>query len=165
MPWRTRSVDDIEAIVRPCGLGKSKARDISACMKILKEKYGGKVPDDFDELLALPGVGPQERQPDHGRCSSAKPAIVTDTHCIRLVQPHRSGGWHQRTQEGGDGSLEDYPPGGGQRLLPSPGHARAGRLHRQNRSPLRPLLSFRHLQKKDLTEMMRCRNEGFENKW
>lgn len=37
-------VEDIERIVRPCGLGKSKARDISACMKILKEKYQGKFP-------------------------------------------------------------------------------------------------------------------------
>ena len=43
--------EEIEAIVRPCGLGKSKARDISACMKILKEQYGGKVPADFDALL------------------------------------------------------------------------------------------------------------------
>ncbi len=34
--------EEIEAIVKPCGLGKSKARDISACMKILKEQYGGK---------------------------------------------------------------------------------------------------------------------------
>ena len=50
-------VDEIEEIVRPCGLGKSKARDISACMKILKDTYGGKVPDDFNKLLALPGVG------------------------------------------------------------------------------------------------------------
>ena len=50
-------VSDIEEIVRPCGLGKSKARDISACMKILREQYGGKVPDDFDALLKLPGVG------------------------------------------------------------------------------------------------------------
>ena len=49
--------EDIEAIVHPCGLGKSKARDISACMRILRDKYDGKVPDDFDELLALPGVG------------------------------------------------------------------------------------------------------------
>ena len=40
--------EDIERIVRPCGLGKSKARDISACMKILKEEYEGKVPRDFD---------------------------------------------------------------------------------------------------------------------
>ena len=44
-------VNDIEEIVRPCGLGKSKARDISACMKILHEEYGDKVPDDFDALL------------------------------------------------------------------------------------------------------------------
>ena len=50
-------VDDIERIVRPCGLGKSKARDISACMKILKEEYDGKIPRDFNALLKLPGVG------------------------------------------------------------------------------------------------------------
>lgn len=37
-------VDDIEQIVRPCGLGRSKARDISACMKMLRDEYGGKVP-------------------------------------------------------------------------------------------------------------------------
>ena len=49
--------EDIEAIVKPCGLGRSKARDISACMKILQEEYDGKVPDDFQKLLALPGVG------------------------------------------------------------------------------------------------------------
>lgn len=50
-------VDEIEAIVRPCGLGKSKARDISACMKILRDKYDCQIPKTFDELLALPGVG------------------------------------------------------------------------------------------------------------
>lgn len=49
--------EEIEAIVRPCGLGKSKARDISACMKILRDQYDGMVPDDFDALLKLPGVG------------------------------------------------------------------------------------------------------------
>ena len=50
-------VDDIEAIVRPCGLGRSKARDISACMKMLRDAYNCNVPEDFDELLKLPGVG------------------------------------------------------------------------------------------------------------
>ena len=50
-------VDDIEEIVRPCGLGRSKARDISDCMKMIRDEYGGKVPDDFDALLKLPGVG------------------------------------------------------------------------------------------------------------
>ena len=77
-------VDEIEKIVHPCGLGKSKARDISACMKILKEKYDGKVPDDFDALLALPGVGRKSANLIMGDVFG-KPAIVTDTHCIRLV--------------------------------------------------------------------------------
>lgn len=77
------SVDDIEEIVRPCGLGKSKARDISACMKLLHEKYHDKVPDDFDALLALPGVGRKSANLIMGDVFG-KPAIVTDTHCIRL---------------------------------------------------------------------------------
>ena len=53
--------EEIEAIVKPCGLGRSKARDISACMRILRDKYDCQVPTTF-----------------------GKPAIVTDTHCIRL---------------------------------------------------------------------------------
>lgn len=77
-------VEDIEAIVKPCGLGHSKARDISACMKQLREQYGGKVPDDFDALLALPGVGRKSANLIMGDVFG-KPAIVTDTHCIRLV--------------------------------------------------------------------------------
>ena len=77
-------VEDIENIVRPCGLGKSKARDLSACMKILKEEYDGKVPDDFDALLKLPGVGRKSANLIMGDVFG-KPAIVTDTHCIRLT--------------------------------------------------------------------------------
>ena len=76
--------EEIEEIVRPCGLGKSKARDISACMRILDEQYGGKVPDDFDALLKLPGVGRKSANLIMGDVFG-KPAIVTDTHCIRLV--------------------------------------------------------------------------------
>ena len=76
-------VEDIEEIVRPCGLGKSKARDISACMKMLRDEYGGKVPDDFDALLKLPGVGRKSANLIMGDVFG-KPAIVTDTHCIRL---------------------------------------------------------------------------------
>lgn len=75
--------EEIEEIVRPCGLGKSKARDISACMRMLKEKYGGKVPDNFDELLKLPGVGRKSANLIMGDVFG-KPAMVTDTHCIRL---------------------------------------------------------------------------------
>ena len=77
-------VSDIEDIVRPCGLGKSKARDISACMKMLRDDYDCKVPDDFNELLKLPGVGRKSANLIMGDVFK-KPAIVTDTHCIRLV--------------------------------------------------------------------------------
>lgn len=77
-------VEEIEKIVKPCGLGHSKARDISACMKILQEQYDGKVPEDFDALLGLPGVGRKSANLIMGDVFG-KPAIVTDTHCIRLV--------------------------------------------------------------------------------
>ena len=76
-------VSDIEAIVRPCGLGPSKARDISACMRMLRDEYGGKVPEDFNELLKLPGVGRKSANLVMGDVFG-RPAIVTDTHCIRL---------------------------------------------------------------------------------
>ena len=76
--------EEIEEFVRPCGLGRSKARDISACMKILRDEYNGKVPGDFDALLKLPGVGRKSANLIMGDVFG-KPAIVTDTHCIRLV--------------------------------------------------------------------------------
>lgn len=78
------SPEEIEQIVKPCGLGKSKARDISACMKMLRDEYGGRVPDDFNALLKLPGVGRKSANLIMGDVFG-KPAIVTDTHCIRLV--------------------------------------------------------------------------------
>lgn len=75
--------EQIEAIVRPCGLGRSKARDISACMRMLRDTYGGQVPNDFDALLSLPGVGRKSANLIMGDVFG-QPAIVTDTHCIRL---------------------------------------------------------------------------------
>ena len=75
--------EDIEAIVKPCGLGRSKARDISRCMRKLRDEYGCKVPDDFDALLSLPGVGRKSANLIMGDVFG-KPAVVTDTHCIRL---------------------------------------------------------------------------------
>ena len=77
-------VDKIEEIVRPCGLGRSKAKDISACMKVLRDKYDCQVPRTFDELLALPGVGRKSANLIMGDVFG-EPAIVTDTHCIRLT--------------------------------------------------------------------------------
>ena len=73
--------DEVEIVG---GLGKSKARDISACMKMLRDEYDGKVPDDFNALLKLPGVGRKSANLIMGDVFG-KPAIVTDTHCIRLT--------------------------------------------------------------------------------
>ena len=76
--------EEIEAIVKPCGLGRSKARDISLCMRKLRDEYDCQIPDDFDALLGLPGVGRKSANLIMGDVFG-KPAIVTDTHCIRLV--------------------------------------------------------------------------------
>ena len=75
-------VEEIEAIVKPCG--RSKARDISACMKMLRDQFDSRVPDNFDALLSLPGVGRKSANLIMGDVFG-KPAMVTDTHCIRLV--------------------------------------------------------------------------------
>lgn len=75
--------EEIEAIVKRCGLGHSKARDISACMRVLRDQYNCQVPTTFDELLKLPGVGRKSANLIMGDVFG-KPAIVTDTHCIRL---------------------------------------------------------------------------------
>ena len=75
--------EDIGAIVKRCGLGRSKARDSSLCMRKLRDEYDCKVPDDFDALLSLPGVGRKSANLIMGDVFG-KPAIVTDTHCIRL---------------------------------------------------------------------------------
>ena len=76
--------EDIEAIVRPCGLGKSKARDISACMRILHEQYQDKVPEDFNALLKLPGVG---RKPANVVLSVGfgHQRLAVDTHVFRVA--------------------------------------------------------------------------------
>ena len=76
-------VEEVEKIVRPCGLGKSKARDICACMKILKEEYQGKVPDDFQALLKLPGVGRKTANVIRGNIFH-EPSVVVDTHVKRI---------------------------------------------------------------------------------
>ena len=76
--------EEIEAIVKPCGLGRSKARDISACMRKLRDEYGGKVPQAMEDLLRLPGVGRKSANLIRGDIFHL-PAVVADTHCIRMA--------------------------------------------------------------------------------
>lgn len=76
-------VDDVISIVKPCGLGNTKGKDIvGICQKLLSE-YGGQVPDTMEQLLTLPGVGRKTANLVLGDVYH-KPAIVTDTHLIRI---------------------------------------------------------------------------------
>lgn len=77
-------LEDITEIVRPCGLGNSKARDIKRCMTMLRDKYNGIVPDTMEELLKLPGVGRKSANLVLGDIYG-QPAVVADTHCIRIA--------------------------------------------------------------------------------
>lgn len=75
--------EEIEEVVRPCGLGRTKARDLHAAAQYLLDTHGGKVPNTMEELLKIPGVGRKTANLILGDLYG-KPAIVTDTHCIRL---------------------------------------------------------------------------------
>lgn len=78
------SPDDVGEYIRSCGLYKTKARDIVAMCRMLKEEYGGVIPDTVEELTKLPGVG---RKTANLVCGDVygKPAVVADTHCIRIT--------------------------------------------------------------------------------
>lgn len=75
--------EDIAQAIRTCGLFRTKARDLKACAIMLLERHGGKVPDTMQALLALPGVGRKTANLILGDIFG-QPAIVCDTHCIRL---------------------------------------------------------------------------------
>lgn len=75
--------EEIEEIVRPCGLGKTKAKDIVTMSNQLIDDYNGVVPDTIEELTKLSGVGRKTANLIIGDVYG-KPSIVTDTHCIRI---------------------------------------------------------------------------------
>ena len=76
-------VPEVEEYIRPCGFYHSKAKDIVAAAKMLVSDYSGRVPDTMEELLKLPGVGRKTANLILGDVYN-KPAVVVDTHCIRL---------------------------------------------------------------------------------
>lgn len=75
--------DDVAQIIRSCGMYKTKSNDIVNAAKTVKEKFGGTVPGTMDELLSIPGVGRKTANLILGDYFK-KPAIVTDTHFIRI---------------------------------------------------------------------------------
>ena len=77
-------VDEIRAIIKPCGLSPSKSKAISGLSKIIIEKHGGKVPESFEELEALPGVGHKTASVVMSQ-AFGHPAFPVDTHIHRLA--------------------------------------------------------------------------------
>ena len=76
-------VKDVEEIVRPCGLFRTKAKSIVELANVLVNQYGGELPDTLEELIKLPGIGRKTANLIMGDVYH-KPAVVTDTHCIRI---------------------------------------------------------------------------------
>ncbi len=76
-------ISEVEELIKTCGLYKTKARDIVLMCRMMRDNYGGKVPDGIDELVKLPGVGRKTANLIVGDLYG-KPAFVCDTHVIRL---------------------------------------------------------------------------------
>lgn len=77
-------VGEVEEYIRSCGFYHAKARDIVWQAQRLCEVYGGRVPDNMDDLLTLPGVGRKSANLILGDVFHQSGAVVVDTHCIRL---------------------------------------------------------------------------------
>ena len=77
------SQEEIETIIRSCGLYHNKAKAIRLCSQMLVERYNGAVPADLDILLSLPGVGRKIANLILGD-SFGIPGMVVDTHCARI---------------------------------------------------------------------------------
>lgn len=75
--------EQIEPYVQSCGFFHHKARDIVLACRMLRDEYGGAVPDSMDALLRIPGVGRKTANLLLGDLYG-KPAVVCDTHCIRI---------------------------------------------------------------------------------
>lgn len=76
-------VKEIEEIVKPCGLFRTKAKSISELTKMLISDFGGEVPDTLEKLTSLPGIGRKTANLIMGDVYH-QPAVVADTHCIRI---------------------------------------------------------------------------------
>ncbi|MDR0983688.1 MAG: endonuclease III [Ruminococcus sp.] len=77
------NIKDLEEIVKSCGFYKTKAQNIKDCALILLSEYGGELPDSIENLTKLPGIGRKTANLIMGDIFG-KPAVVTDTHCIRI---------------------------------------------------------------------------------
>jgi len=78
------SVDEIREVIRPCGLSPAKSKNIHALSQLLLDQHGGEVPESFDDLEALPGVGHKTASVVMAQ-AFGHPAFPVDTHIHRLA--------------------------------------------------------------------------------
>lgn len=77
-------IEELEQYVKPCGLYHMKAKSLKEMSRQLLDNFGGEVPDNMDDLLTLSGIGRKTANLVLGDVFR-KPAVVTDTHCIRIT--------------------------------------------------------------------------------
>ena len=75
--------EEVGELIHSCGFFRAKARDILGACRRIRDQFGGQVPDNMEDLLSLPGVGRKTANLLLGDVFH-KPAVVTDTHCIRI---------------------------------------------------------------------------------
>ena len=81
--FKNADLSEVEELIKTCGLYKTKAKDLIGIGRMITDDFGGTVPDTIEKLTRLPGVG---RKTANLVCGDiyGKPAVVTDTHFIRL---------------------------------------------------------------------------------
>ena len=77
-------VSEVEGYIHSTGFFRAKARDIVAASRMLLERFGGRVPDNMEDLLELPGVGRKTANLILGDVYHVPGVVVADTHCIRI---------------------------------------------------------------------------------
>jgi len=79
------SSDEVAECIKSCGLYKTKSRDIVAMAQMLRDEFGGRVPDNIDDLIKLPGIGRKTANLVCGDVFGQPGVVVVDTHCIRIT--------------------------------------------------------------------------------
>ncbi len=79
------SSDEVAEYIKSCGLYKTKSRDIVAMAQMLRDEFGGRVPDNIDDLTKLPGIGRKTANLVCGDVFGQPGVVVVDTHCIRIT--------------------------------------------------------------------------------
>ncbi|WP_279203785.1 MULTISPECIES: endonuclease III [Intestinimonas] len=77
-------ISEVETYIHSTGFFRAKARDIVGAARMMLDEYGGKVPDNMDDLLKLPGVGRKTANLILGDVYHQPGVVVADTHCIRI---------------------------------------------------------------------------------